>query len=152
MRGENPGSTLQPTVLVHEAFLRLVAQDHVAWQNRAQFFAIASQILRRILVDQARARHRLKRGGDALRVTWIEDLAVGRTQGVDLMALDEALERLSKMDEVGARIVELRFFAGLSIEETAEALGSSPATVKREWGVARAWLRRELASIVDRDN
>src|SRR5262249_27825372 len=143
----NPGNTLQATVLVHEAFLRLVDQDHVNWQNRFQFFAIASQIMRRILVDHARARQRLKRGGDPLRGTWIEDLAVDPPQSVDLIALDQTLERLSKMDEQAARIVELRFFAGLSIEETAQALGMSPATVKRDWGIARAWLCRELSSV-----
>ena len=144
MRRENAGHTLQPTSLVHEAFLRLVDQDHADWQNRTHFFAVASQILRRVLVDHARSKHRLKRGGDALKVTWIGDLADKKSAAVDLIDLDDALEKLSKLDAEQAHIVELRFFGGLSIEETAASLKVSPATVKREWSTARAWLLREL--------
>ncbi|HYR89632.1 MAG TPA: sigma-70 family RNA polymerase sigma factor [Terriglobia bacterium] len=146
MRSEKPGHSLQPTVLVHEAYLRLVDQDGINWQNRSHFFAVASQILRHILVDHARARHRLKRGGEAFRVTWVEDFGVQQREGIDLMALHDALERLSESDPQQGRIVELRFFGGLSIEETAEALNISSATVKREWSMARAWLYRELTS------
>src|SRR5262249_45884811 len=113
-------------------------------QNRTHFFAVASQILRRVLVDHARSKHRLKRGGDALKVTWIGDLADKKSAAVDLIDLDDALEKLSKLDAEQAHIVELRFFGGLSIEETAASLKVSPATVKREWSTARAWLLREL--------
>jgi len=143
MGSENAGHTLQPTALVHEAYLRLV--DHDAdWQNRTHFFAVASQVIRHILVDQARARGRLKRGGDAVRVTWVDDLIASKPEELDLVALDDALLRLAAMDESQGRIIELRFFAGLSIEDTAETLKISPATVKREWTLARAWLYREV--------
>src|SRR5262249_41761385 len=117
MRRENIGHTLQPTGLVHEAYLRLVDQDHADWQSRAHFFAVASQILRRILVDHARSKHRLKRGADPLKVTWIDDLSSKQPPAVDLVALNDALEKLSKLDAKQSRIVELRFFGGLSIEE-----------------------------------
>jgi RNA polymerase sigma factor (TIGR02999 family) len=146
MRKENVGHTLQPTGLVHEAYLRLVDQDHANWQNRAHFFAVASQILRRILVDHARSKHRLKRGADPLKVTWIEEIGSKKVPAIDLVALDDALEKLSKLDPDQGRIVELRFFGSLSIEETAASLEISPATVKREWAMARAWLLRELSS------
>ena len=145
MKSEDRAHTLQPTALVHDAYIRLVDQNRVNWQNRAHFFGVAAQIIRRVLVDHARARHRLKRGGLALKVTLIDDIAAAANQAeLDLVALDEGLNRLAELDERQSRIVELRFFGGLSIEETAEALTTSTATVKREWSMARAWLFREL--------
>jgi len=144
MRQENPGHTLQPTAIVHEVFIRLVGQKPENWKNRAHFLAVASQFIRRILVDHARARHALKRGGNALRVERIEALGEQSKDGIDVQALDSALEQLSEWDAQQSRIVELRFFGGLTIEETAEVLKISPATVKREWAMARAWLYREL--------
>jgi RNA polymerase sigma factor (TIGR02999 family) len=147
MRREDSGATLQATALVHEAYLRLADQRHVEWRNRAQFFGVAAHMMRRILVDHARARGAGKRGGDARRVTigHADGVAApSEAQGVDLLDLDDALQRLAALDADQARLVELRYFAGFSIEETAEMLGVSPATVKREWATARAWLRREL--------
>lgn len=146
LRQERPGHTLQTTALIHEAYLRLVDQKNVQWQNRTHFFAIAAQLMRRILVDHARQRQAAKRGGDALRVTLNESMALSEEPDVNLVALDEALNRLAEIDPQQARVVELRFFSGLSIEETAEALGISPRTVKRDWNVAKAWLRREIGS------
>jgi len=134
--------------LVHEAFIRLVDNDRVNWRNRAQFFGVAAQVVRRILVDHARARHRAKRGGHAVRVTWSENLLAPGRPGpadLDLESLDRALKQLEQMDPQQSSIVELRFFGGLSVEETAEALKISSATVKRDWAVARAWLRREMS-------
>jgi RNA polymerase sigma factor (TIGR02999 family) len=147
MRRENEGNTMQATALVHEAYLRLVDQDRVAWQNRAQFYGVAAQLMRRILIDHARERHAQKRGGHARQITLsgIEAPASG-DDALDVLALNDALDRLSALDARQARLVELRYFGGLSIEETAEALDVSPATVKREWATARAWLRRELSS------
>lgn len=145
LRRERPGHTLQTTGLVHEAYLRLVDQREANWQNRAQFFAIAAQMMRRVLVDHARSRHAGKRGGSAIHVTLEEATAPAEEPGVDLIELDEALTRLAALDPQQARVVELRYFTGLGIEETAQVLGVSPATVKREWTIARAWLRRELA-------
>jgi RNA polymerase sigma factor (TIGR02999 family) len=149
---ERPGQTLQPTALVHEAYLRLVDQRRARWESRAQFFAVAAQAMRRVLVDHARGRRRAKRGGGAALVTLTDvdatsDGASASSDigGVDALALDEALTRFAAIDPAKARLVELRFFAGLSIPEAAAALGVSPATVGREWAVARAWLRRELA-------
>lgn len=145
LRGERPGQTLQPTALVNEAYLRLRKDRPERWQNRAHFCAIAAHAMRQILIERARARHALKRGGGQPRVTFDESLpAPAADPGVDLVALDAALERLAGLDASQARIVELRFFGGLSIEETADALGISPATVKRHWAVARAWLFKEL--------
>ena len=144
MKAEKPGHTLQPTALVHEAYFRLIDQSRVNWQNRAQFFGIASQIIRRVLVDHARSRDRLKRGGDALKVTWTGNVEVKTPEGLDVVVLDDALQRLATLDPQQSRIIELRFFGGLSIEETGEALNLSPATVKREWAMARAWLYREI--------
>jgi RNA polymerase sigma factor (TIGR02999 family) len=149
MRQEGIEHTLQPTALVHEAYLRLVDQRRVQWQNRAHFFGVAAQLMRRILVDHARGRHAAKRGGGMQRITLgdADALAGAPTDdSVDLLALHEALEALAALDPLQARLVELRYFTGLNIEETAEALDVSPATVKREWTVARAWLRRELAA------
>ena len=149
LRREGAAHSLQATALVHEAYFRLVEQGRVQWHNRAQFFGVAAQILRRILIDHARARRAAKRGGGAVRLT-LEELNTpqGGDRGgdaLDILALHDALERLGKLDPAQVRLVELRYFAGLSIDETAAALGVSPATVKREWAVARGWLRRELA-------
>jgi RNA polymerase sigma-70 factor, ECF subfamily len=145
LRGERPGQTLQPTALVHEAYLRLLKDRPDRWQNRAHFCAIAAHSMRQILIDRARARDAQKRGGGAPRVTFDESLPVTAPDGqVDLIALDAALERLAALDADQARIVELRYFGGLTIEETADAMGISPATVKRHWALARAWLAREL--------
>ncbi len=145
LRRERPGHTLQTTALIHETYIRLVDQRHVRWQNRAHFFGIAAQLMRRILVDHARSRHRAKRGGSAVRLTLGEAMNVAAGQEVDFVALDEALNRLAEIDPQQSRIVELRYFSGLSIEETAEVMGISPATVKRDWSMARAWLHRELS-------
>jgi len=148
MRRESSEHTLQATALVHEAYLRLVDQRRAVWRGRAHFFGVAAQVMRRILVDHARERHAAKRGGGVRQLTLGGADAAGPDagQGVDVLALHEALERLAALDSDQARIVELRYFGGLSIEETAEALDVSPATVKREWAVARAWLRRELSA------
>lgn len=144
MRRERPGQTLQPTALVHEAYVRL-ARQHPRFENRAHFCAIAARAMRQILVERARARHADKRGGGAIRITLDDQLgAAAPAAEVDLVAVDEALTRLAAIDQRQARIVELRFFAGLNVEETAAALELSPATVKRDWSVARAWLAREL--------
>lgn len=145
LRRERPGQTLQPTALVNEAYVRLAGQ-HPRFQNRAHFCAIAANAMRQILVERARARGAQKRGGGAPRITLNEQLAANPEPPVDLDALDEALTRLAALDAQQARIVELRFFGGLSIEETADALDVSPATIKRHWAVARAWLARELHS------
>jgi RNA polymerase sigma factor (TIGR02999 family) len=147
MRREGHEHTLQTTALVHEAYLRLVDQQRVQWRNRAHFFGIAAEVMRRVLVDHARARQAAKRGGGVQRITFGDALvASGEAEDADVLALHEALERLALLDPNQARLVELRYFAGLTIEESAEALGVSPATVKREWALARAWLRRELAT------
>jgi RNA polymerase sigma factor (TIGR02999 family) len=144
LRAEDVGHTLQPTALVHEAYLRLVGQRNVDWRNRAQFLGIAAEMMRRILVNHAVARRTAKRGGGAPRIALDETLRVLEADDVDLLALDGALGALAAVDARASRVVELRFFGGLGIEETAEVLGVSPATVKRDWTVARAWLRREL--------
>jgi RNA polymerase sigma factor (TIGR02999 family) len=145
MRREGEAHTLQATAVVHEAYLRLVDQRAVEWRSRAHFFGVAAQMMRRVLVDHARARLAEKRGGELRRVS-LGDVGAGETDAsVDVLDLHEALERLAALDPDQARLVELRYFGGLGIEDTAEALGVSPATVKREWAVARAWLRRELA-------
>jgi RNA polymerase sigma-70 factor, ECF subfamily len=144
---ERAGHTLQPTALVHEAYLRLVGPVDMAWQNRAHFFGAAAQAIRRILVDHARLRNRVKRGGpDAGRVPLESaDVAVQGSDQIDMIALDEALTRLAEIDEVKARVVELRYFAGLSLEETARALDVSLPTVSRYWEFARVWLHREMS-------
>ena len=144
LRRERPGQTLQPTALVHEAYLRLLKDRPDRWQNRAHFCAIAAHSMRQILIERARARGALKRGGGGVRITLDEGLVPGAGPTVDLLALDRALERLAGLDPEQARLVELRFFGGLTIEETAEAMRISPATVKRHWTLARAWLAREL--------
>ena len=148
MRNEAVGHTLQPTALVNEVYLRLVDQNHAAWQNRSQFFGVAAQMMRRVLVDHARAQASEKRGGGARAITLDEVRDTPHSSGTDVRILDlhEALEKLEALDPDQARIVELRYFTGLNIDETADALGVSPATVKREWTIARAWLRRELTT------
>lgn len=144
LRRERPGHTLQTTALIHEAYLRLIDAKDVHWQSRAHFFAIAANLMRRILVDHARRRDADKRGGSQLKLTLNDMFTVAKETDVDVLAIDEALDRLARMDQQQARVVELRFFSGLSVEETAAALGVSPKTVKRDWSVARAWLRREI--------
>ena len=144
LRRERPDHTLQPTALVHEAYFRLVDQRNVKWQSRAHFLAVAAQAMRRILIDHARTRARAKRGGPMHQVPLEEGQAVQETRSVDLLALDQALTRLADVDPRQSQIVELRYFGGLSVEEAAEAMRLSPATVKREWVMARAWLRGAL--------
>jgi RNA polymerase sigma factor (TIGR02999 family) len=145
LRRERATQTLQSTALVHEAYLRLVDQRRVQWHDRDHFFAVASQLIRRILVSHARRRKALKRGGAQTTLVLDESIATPRRRGVDLEALDDALESLARLDQQQARIVELRFFGGLSIESTANFLRISPATVKRHWNVAKAWLYREIS-------
>jgi RNA polymerase sigma factor (TIGR02999 family) len=145
MGRERPGQTLQTTALVNEAYLRLVDLKKVHWQNRAQFFALSAQLMRRVLVDFARSRRSAKRGGAAPRVSLEEAYAVSRKRGTDLVALDDALHVLSRIDRRKAQVVELRFFGGMSVPETAEALKVSPETVMRDWRLAKVWLLRELA-------
>jgi RNA polymerase sigma factor (TIGR02999 family) len=144
LRHERPGHVLQPTELVHEAYLRLVGQQHADWRSRGQFFAVASEMMRRILVDHARRRKMAKRSGGWARVTLDDAVAQTDPPDVDLLDLDEALTDLASFDSRKSRVAELRFFAGLSVDETADALGISSATVDREWQVARAWLYARL--------
>ena len=162
LRAERSNHTLQRTALVHEAYLRLINQKNVSWQSHAQFIGLAAQLMRRILIDHARARRRAKRGGGVTPISLdqtgvvlgsvddedprAEALDFAQDPDVDLPAIDSALTRLQALDPKQGRIVELRFFGGLSIEETAQVVGVSPSTVKREWALARAWLRRELAT------
>jgi RNA polymerase sigma factor (TIGR02999 family) len=146
LRFEPSDHTLQATALVNEAYLRLVDQKRVNWKNRAHFFGAAAQIIRRILVDHARGRHRLKRGGHAIKISLCDGIDAMAGAELDVVALDHALHKLAKHDEQQERIIELRFFAGLSIEDTAAALNISAATVKRDWAMARAWLHREMTS------
>jgi RNA polymerase sigma-70 factor, ECF subfamily len=144
MRRERTDHTLQATALVHEAYLKLVEQRSVNWQSRAHFFGVAAQVMRRILIDHARGHLRQKRGGEFEKVVLDEGLVFSPEQSAELLAVDEALERLAKLDERQARVVELRFFGGLSVEEAAVVMGISPKTVKRDWSVAKAWLYAEL--------
>jgi RNA polymerase sigma factor (TIGR02999 family) len=144
LRGERPDHTLESAALVNEAYLRLVRQGTPQWQNRAHFFGVAAQLMRHILVDHARNRAAVKRGAGAPMLSLDPELAPAHKPGIDLVALDDALGKLATLDSEQARLIELRFFGGLSIEEAAVVLGISPATVKREWVTARAWLRREL--------
>jgi len=144
MAGERAGHPLQTTALINEAYLRLIDSSRVRWQSRSHFFAVAAQLMRRILVDVARARHKRKRGGDAVQVSLDEALILSPQPGPDLIALDDALTSLATFDARKSRVIELRFFGGLSVEETAEVLGISAATVMRDWGLARIWLLREL--------
>lgn len=145
MRRESPGHTLQTSALVNEAFLRLVDQRNVHWQNRAHFFGIAAQMMRRILVDYARNRSSNKRGGGARALSLDEGLIVSDERSAEVVAVHEALEQLAKFDARKSQIVELRFFGGLTIDETAEVLGISPGTVMSNWTTAKAWLRREIS-------
>lgn len=144
MSRERPGHTLQTSALVNEAYLRLVDQRDVRWQNRAHFFAIAARLMRRILVDYVRNRRYAKRGGDARHVSLDEAVIVSQERAADVIAVDDALKTLSAIDQRKSQIVELRFFGGLSIEDTAEVLAVSPGTVMREWTLAKAWIRREI--------
>lgn len=146
MRQERPGHILQTTALINEAYLRLIDWKNVHWRSRAHFFGVAAQLMRRILVDFARARQQDKRGGAACQVSLDEAAGVSAERSAEFIALDEALDRLAAIDPRRSRMVELRFFGGLSEEETAEALKVSPRTVRREWSLARAWLYRELRS------
>jgi RNA polymerase sigma factor (TIGR02999 family) len=145
LRSERADHTLQATALVHEAYLRLIDQHSVSWQNRAHFFGIASQMMRRILVNHALAKAAEKRGGEVQKLSLDEAVSFANQREIDLIALDEALKELELLDPQQTRIVELRFFGGLSIEDTAEALRVSPATVKRDWSTAKLWLRRQLS-------
>ncbi len=142
---ESPGHTLQTSALVNEAYLRLADRANLHWQNRAHFFAICALLMRQILVDHARQRRSQKRGGGALQVTLDDGLIVSEKRAADVVALDEALARLCELDPRQGKIVELRFFGGLSIDEAAEVLGVSPGTVMRDWTLAKAWLRREIS-------
>jgi RNA polymerase sigma factor (TIGR02999 family) len=145
MRNEAAGNTLQATALVNEAYLRLVGVTDTTWQDRAHFFAVSAQMMRRILVDRARARHADKRGGAALKVDLNESIDAIPDRSESLVALDEALDALAKFDDRKARIVEMKFFGGLSVDETAAVLKISPRSVMRDWNLARAWLMREMA-------
>jgi RNA polymerase sigma factor (TIGR02999 family) len=144
MAGERANHPLQTTALVNEAYLRLVDASRVGWQNRAHFFAVSAHVMRRILIDVARARQKLKRGAGAIHVSFDEALMVSHEPSPALLALDDALEALARVDPRKSRVVELRFFGGLSVEETAEALNVSPVTVMRDWSLAKTWLLREL--------
>ena len=141
---ERANHTLQTTALINETFIRLVDQSRIRWQNRAHFFGIAALVMRRVLLNYARDRRRLKRGGVNIQVSLSEADALSAEKSFELLALDDALQRLAKFDERKSRVVELRFFGGLSVEETAEVLGVSPVTVMRDWNMAKAWLAREM--------
>jgi RNA polymerase sigma factor (TIGR02999 family) len=146
LRRETPDCLLQPTELVHEAFLRLIDQTRVDWQGRTHFLAVAAQAMRRVLVDHARHRHRLKRGGGRTRIQYDDDeLMVSTKNDADVLDVDAALHRLADLDPRNARIVEMRFFGGMTVEEVATALALSKSTVEKEWMACRAWLRRELS-------
>ena len=147
MNHERPGHTLQTSALVNEAFIRLIDQKDVDWQNRTHFFALAAQMMRRILVDHARSRQYLKRGADARQVSFDETMMVSHERVDEVIALDDALKNLAQFDQRKSQIVELRFFGGLSIEETAELLKVSPGTVMRDWTLAKAWLRKQIVGI-----
>lgn len=144
LEGERGDHTLQATALVHEAYVRLVDWKNVSWQNRAHFFALAAQVMRRVLVDHARRRKAEKRGGGLTKLALEEAVSFPQQREIDLVELDEALKTLAQLDAVQSNIVELRFFGGLTIEETAEAMRISPATVKREWTMAKAWLHKTI--------
>jgi RNA polymerase sigma-70 factor (ECF subfamily) len=150
MKGERPGHTLQPTALVNEAFVRLVDVRRVSWKNRTHFLAMSARLMRRVLVDFARSRHYQKRGGGAMQVSLDEAHGISTQRGQDLVALDEALSALSAIDERKARVIEMRFFGGLTVEETAAVLDVSRDTVLRDWRLARAWLMRELLKSASR--
>ena len=145
MGRERPGHTLQTSALVNEAYIRLIDWKNIHWQNRAHFFAVSAQLMRRILVDFARSRNYAKRGGAAQNVSFEETMAVSREKDADLVALDDALDSLARLNERQSRVVELRFFGGLELQEIAEVLKVSVGTVRRDWSLARAWLHRELS-------
>lgn len=147
--GERAGQSLQATALINEAYLRLVDTKAITLKDRAHFFALSARLMRRILIDRARARRAIKRGGLATRVTFDEALVVTNEPGQELVALDDALEALAKFDERKSRVIEMRFFGGLSVEETAGVLGVSPDTVMRDWRLAKAWLEREMGAGTD---
>jgi RNA polymerase sigma factor (TIGR02999 family) len=149
MRNERPGHTLQPTALVHEAYMRLIAQRHLPGENRAHFFGVAANVMRRILIDHARGRHANKRGGRDVKVPLEDASAVASENPEGLLEVDRALEQLAARDPRQARIIELRFFGGLSVEETAEALGVNARTIDRDWKAARDWLRRHLSGAAE---
>ena len=151
LRRERPDHTLQPTALVNEVYLRLIDQQRVSWQTRAQFFGLVAQLMRHVLVDHARMRAAAKRGGSLQKLSLDEAWMAPEEVATELVALDEALVRLAAIDERKSRVVEMRFFAGLSVEETAEALGVSDKTVMRDWRIAKLWLHRELSGNVDGD-
>jgi RNA polymerase sigma factor (TIGR02999 family) len=151
MRNEQPGNTLQPTALVNEAYLKLIDQRNAKWQNRAHFFAISARIMRRILIDHARTQARRKRGGDAERIDLSEVAVVTPAKSEELLALDDALRRLAEIDPVKSQVVELRYFGGLTVEETAEILKVAPITVIRYWNLAKAWLKREIRGELTQD-
>jgi len=146
LRRERPDHTLQSAALVNEAYLRLVDQTQTQWQNKAHFYGIAAQMMRRVLADHARSHNAVKRGAGMPELELNESVAQAQSRSVDVMDLEEALQKLEKLDPQQGKIVELRFFSGLSIEDTANVLGISPATVKRDWAAARAWLFREVAA------
>jgi RNA polymerase sigma factor (TIGR02999 family) len=150
LRQENPGHTLQPTALVHEAWLRLIDQTRVTWQNRAQFFGVAAQLMRRILVDHAKTKHREKRGGEAVKLSLDDVINLSRERAADLLALDDALDELARIDGRKSRVVELRYFGGFSVEETAQILEVSPETVMRDWKMAKAWLYQQIRQEADK--
>lgn len=145
LKGERPGHTLSPTALVHEAYVKLVDQSRVNWRGRTHFFAVGAQAMRRILVDHARHKHRIRRGGGRARIQLDDQIALSPRRDEDVLALDEALAKLAQVDPRQATVVELRFFGGLNVAEVADVLGVSKRTVEGEWTMARAWLRRELA-------
>jgi RNA polymerase sigma-70 factor, ECF subfamily len=145
MRGERADHTLQTSALLHEAYLRLIEHEGIDWQNRAHFFGVAAQAMRRVLVDYARTRNYQKRGGKAAQVSLEEAATLAAERGAEVIALDEALQSLAKLDPRKSRVVELRYFGGLSVAETAEALGISVATMMRDWNLARVWLLREMS-------
>jgi len=146
MARERRNHTLQPTALVHEAFMRLGGAQHLSWQNRAHFLGITARLMRRVLVDHARERDVQKRGGAVPRIAFEEEMAVSPPLNIDVLALDRALEALALIDARKCRVIDMRFFAGMTVEETAEALQVSPDTVKRDWRIAKLWLLRELAA------
>ena len=145
LASEKPGHTFSPTALVHEAYLKLIEQSRVNWRGKTHFFAVGAQIMRRVLVDHARQRQRMKRGGGRIRIELNEQVALSPQRAADLLAVDEALEKLARVDPRQAAIVELRFFAGMSVAEVAEVLRVSKRTIESEWTAIRAWLRRELS-------
>jgi len=147
LRREDAGHSLQPTALVHEAYLRLIDQTRVDWQNRAHFFGVAAQMMRRILIDHAKTKHRAKRGGGGVKVVLDENAPITQERAGELLALDHALQALARMDARKSQIVELRYFGGLTVEETAQVLGVSDKTVMRDWSLAKAWLYRELSNV-----